>query len=435
MNMTSKDELKQLREEAYRIISDNPCSLFPEFEFRRNGKGWYSTNSRKIDGTFGTSVGKVWIYFDRAGYLFDFRGNQSISFWDYLEKYRGITEPFNALLDYAGLSLPAPTYSKDYDPKAPIELVADIHPHVLRAFHELAMQDMGTSDIGCEVRAYLGSRGYSDDDADIRRMKLGSIPELATLKHRLKEKLPKLEEKYINFFCKRMEYYTQHPLVIPCYGVYGALEGFIFRQIQCERFSINNELPKYKNLKNLNREAGILNIPRDATEIIILEGVLDALLMKARGVRNAVSLNGCGMNEAQCNMLAEAGIKRVILLLDNDDAGRDATLRITQRLLAHAHPFEIYISEMPQGFKDPEEFLLQHDAQALMEEIHHAIGMGEYVATQLIKQYPKRDESRPLPAMQRTRLLEAAEPIKEQLASFPYELADFERVVKMAVEG
>jgi hypothetical protein len=37
--------------------------------------------------------------------------------------------------------------------------------------------------------------------------------------------------------------------------------------------------------------------------------------------------------------------------------------------------------------------------------------------------------------MQRTRLLEAAEPIKEQLASFPYELGDFERVLKMAVEG
>jgi 5S rRNA maturation endonuclease (ribonuclease M5) len=138
------------------------------------------------------------------------------------------------------------------------------------------------------VRAYFGSRGYSDDDADIRRMKLGAIPELSTL----------------------------------------------------------------KNLKNLNREAGILNIPRDATEIIIMEGVLDALLAKARGIRNAVSLNGCGLNEAQCDMLAENGIKRVILLLDNDDAGQDATLRITQRLLAHAHPFEVYIAQMPQGFKE-----------------------------------------------------------------------------------
>ncbi len=352
------------------------------------GKGWYSTNRRKIDGTFGSSVGKLWIYFDRAGYLFDFRGNQSISFWDYLEKYQGITEPFKTLMDYAGLSLPTPIYSKDYDPKALTELVADIHPHVLRVFHELAMQDMGTSDIGCEVRAYLGSRGYSNDDVDIHRMKLGAIPELATLKDRLKDKLPKLEEKYINFFCKRMEYYTEHPLVIPCYGVYGALEGFVFRQIQCERFTINEELPKYKNLKSLNREAGI---------------------------------------------------KRIILMLDNDDAGQDATLRITQRLLDHAHPFEVYIAQMPPkiigGFKDPEEFLLQYDTQALMEEIHYAIGMGEYLATQLLKQYPKRDASRPLPAMQRTRLLEAAEPIKEQLASFPYELGDFERIVKMAVEG
>ncbi len=431
--MASKDELRQLREEAYRIISDNPCSLFPEFEFRRNGKGWYSTNSRKIDGSFGSSVGKVWIYFDRAGYLFDFRGNQSVSFWDYLEKYRGITEPFNALLDYAGISLPAPSYSKYYDSKAPIELVADIHPHVLRVFHELSMQDMGTSDIGCEVRAYLGSRGYSDDDVDIRRMKLGSMPELATLKDRLKEKLPKLEEKYINFFCKRMEYYTHHTLVIPCYGKHGALEGFIFRNVNLAVLSEGED--KYKNLINLNREAGILNIPRDTQEIIVVEGVIDALLMKARGMRHAVSLNGCGLNEAQCDMLAENCIKRVILLLDNDDAGQEATLRITQRLLAHAHPFEVYIAQMPQGFKDPEEFLLMHDMQALMNETHYAIGMGEYLATQLIKQYPKRDESRPLPAMQRTRLLEAAEPFKAQLASFPYELGDFERILKMAVEG
>jgi hypothetical protein len=78
---------------------------------------------------------------------------------------------------------------------------------------------------------------------------------------------------------------------------------------------------------------------------------------------------------------------------------------------------------------------LQHHVQSLLEEIHYAIGMGEYLATQLIKQYPKRDESRPLPTMQRTRLLEAAELFRAQLASFPYELGDFERILNKAVEG
>ena len=431
--MNKHSDYKELKDEAYRIISEHPCCLFPEFEFRRNSKGWCSANTLKIDGTQGTARGKVWIYDSRPGFLFDFRGDVPINFWDYLEKVRNDPSPFQTLLDYAGLSLP----QVQHNPTAKVELVADIHPFILRKCLEIFADELGNSEIGCEVRAYLAIRGY--DDTEITRMKLGALPDIEDLRKKLQSSLD-IEQKYINFFLGKLYHqkngvtysYFHHRLTIPCYGKHGKLEGFVFRTIDPSRLPEGES--KYKNLSNMNRDAGILHVPRGTTELIIVEGVLDALLAKAKGARNVVSLNGSGLNEAQADMLAAEGIKRVILCLDNDDTGHDSTYRITMRLLEHEHSFEVYIAALPEAIKDVDQLITEKDMDAFYDTIYYAIGMGEYLATQLQQQFPKRDEIRPLPSMQRRRLLDAAEPIRQQLQAFPLELGDFERFINNFVK-
>ena len=142
-----------------------------------------------------------------------------------------------------------------------------------------------------------------------------------------------------------------------------------------------------------------------------------------------------GLNDAQMDMLAEAGIERIILCLDNDDTGHDSTYRITMRLLEHDHPFEIYIAALPEGIKDMDQLITEKGMDAFYDTIHYAIGMGEYLALQLQQQFPKRDESRPLPSMQRRRLLDAAEPIRQQLQAFPLELGDFEKNIAKQIDS
>jgi DNA primase len=323
-------------------------------------------------------------------------------------------------MEYAGLSLP----NDSYNPNEKIELVASTHPFILRKCLNIFAEELGNTDIGCEVRAYLAQRDYTNTDID--RMRLGALPDLPRLQARLEQEL-NIEQKFINFFCKSMEHYQHHPLAIPCYGKHGALEGFIFRSI--DSGSLPETEDKYKNMSKLNRDASVLNIPRNTKEIVIVEGVLDALLAKARGARNVVSLNGTGLNDAQIDALAELGIERIILCLDNDDAGSDATFRHTKRLLAHEHPFEVYITELPEMIKDIDELIIKHGIEAFYDAIHYSIGMGEYLANELIKAYPKRDVYRPLPAMQRKRLMDAVSPLKLQLKSFEWELRDFLSIV------
>lgn len=422
--MATEDELRQLRIEAYAIISENPCSLFPEFDFRRNGKGWYSGNTLKVDGSVGTAKNAVWIYDDRPGYLYDYRGGQSVTFWDYLDAVRGVSSVFKTLIEYAGLTIPASPSSRN----EPIELVAKIHPYILSKCQQIFTDDLGVSDIGCEVRAYLAQRGY--DDKQVDRMKLGVLPDITELKERLKKELS-IEDKYINFFISRMYSYANHRLTIPCYGKHGRLEGFIFRTI--DPSSLPNGDSKYKNMMDIDRSSGVLNVPRGTTEVIIVEGVLDALLAKAEGIRNVVSLNGSGLNNEQIMALAEIGIERIVLCLDNDDTGRDSTYRMTKRILEHDANMMVYITQLAEGIKDVDEFITKHGRDAFIEEVHYSIGMGEYIAKELIKQYPKRDVMRPLPAMQRDRLLDAAKFFEPYLNTYKHEFTDFERELEAFV--
>jgi DNA primase len=158
-----------------------------------------------------------------------------------------------------------------------------------------------------------------------------------------------------------------------------------------------------------------------------VEGVLDALLAKAEGIRNVVSLNGSGLNDEQITALADAGIKRIILCLDNDATGQDNTYRITKRILEHDAQMMVYITQLPDGMKDVDDLITQQGRDAFYDEVHYSIGMGEYLALQLIKQFPKRDETRPLPAMQRDRLLREMHVILEQLNSYQFEADDLKR--------
>ena len=68
--MTAAPDFRHLREEADRIISHDPRGLFPEFEFQKNGKGWYSNTPLHLDGSPGTNKGRVWIYDNRPGFFY-----------------------------------------------------------------------------------------------------------------------------------------------------------------------------------------------------------------------------------------------------------------------------------------------------------------------------------------------------------------------------
>ncbi len=74
---------------------------------------------------------------------------------------------------------------------------------------------------------------------------------------------------------------------------------------------------------------------RNTEEVIIAESVIDAAALWSAGLRNVIPVYGVtGLTEAIIAHLVECRVKRVVLLLDADEAGRAAAIDMAQRLEA-----------------------------------------------------------------------------------------------------
>lgn len=434
--MGTNDKMKELKAEAYRIISQDPRGIFPEFEFIRNGKGWYSGNTRDVEGTIKSQKGKVWIYDTRPGYFYDYRTSESVSFWDYLVKVKGIQTPFPTLLEYAGLQIEQQSHKNPNE----MELVGGVHPFILKKCMEIFAEELAASETGREVREYLENRGYSNND--IEQMKLGALPDLEVLREKLFKEL-NIDRKFIDFFIDRkmkfrdregyiIEQYKYHPVTIPCFGMHGKIEGFSFRCVAPS--SLPEGQGKYKNLKDTNKEKGVLNVPKGTEEIIIVEGLLTSLLAKAKGARNTVPLCGSSLNDDQIAAIADMGVKRIILCLDDDEAGEKATLNIVKKILRHESTIEVFTVCHDGKGNEIDEMMIEKGIDSFHNLVRFCDGMGEYLAKHLMETYPKRESDGALPSLQRRRMLEDCKVIRASLEAFSLELDDFNGCVEAYIK-
>lgn len=92
--------------------------------------------------------------------------------------------------------------------------------------------------------------------------------------------------------------------------------------------------------------------------LYIVEGPADAITLEYAGLP-AVALMGLHLNDTRISLLKQLDFERVVLMLDNDDAGRKATPSIVQRI----YPLygTLYIFDWSYGhaknYKDPDEYL------------------------------------------------------------------------------
>lgn len=113
---------------------------------------------------------------------------------------------------------------------------------------------------------------------------------------------------------------------------------------------------------------GVFNFhaARTAEEVILTESVIDACSFHQAGVRNSVPLYGInGFTGDHLDLLKREGVKRAVLALDNDEAGRRATESIKERLTAAG--IEARSVEWPEGVKDANEVLVSWSAELLRE--------------------------------------------------------------------
>jgi len=110
---------------------------------------------------------------------------------------------------------------------------------------------------------------------------------------------------------------------------------------------------------------GVVNFQaaRISEEVILTESILDALSFHQADIATAIPLYGTnGFTPDHLDLLKREGVRRVILALDNDDAGRKATASLREKLTAAA--IAVRVASFPEGIKDANELLVLRNGDA-----------------------------------------------------------------------
>ncbi|HXG70350.1 MAG TPA: DNA primase [Gemmatimonadaceae bacterium] len=112
---------------------------------------------------------------------------------------------------------------------------------------------------------------------------------------------------------------------------------------------------------------------RREDQALVVEGYFDVAQLMAAGVMTAVAPMGTALTEAQAALLRKL-TKNVFLLYDSDRAGRKATFRSGDELLAQG--MSVRVVTLPDG-EDPDTFVKANGAPALVERLGGAIDVFE----------------------------------------------------------
>ena len=252
-------------------------------------------------------------------------------------------------------------YSKDYE----------IYEYAMKYY----LNNINTTD-GSKARDYLLKRGINE--TIIKEFKLGysgsskdTFYKLATNKGWDIETLNKLglinkvNENVYDTFINR--------IVIPIENLKGEVVGFTGRI-----FNGEDNTAKYLNTKETEifKKSSLLfnyhnakNYIRDRKSVIVVEGNMDAIKMSAKGFKNVVALMGVALSNEQIDILKRLKVP-VILMLDNDNAGEEATIKNGESLINSGVNTKVV---RLSGAKDPDEYLEKFGIDAMQNNIDKAI--------------------------------------------------------------
>lgn len=168
-------------------------------------------------------------------------------------------------------------------------------------------------------------------------------------------------------------------IIFPIHNLEGEVIGFTGRIYKPE----DKEQAKYLNSKesSIFKKGQILfNYHRARKEIsrkkevIIVEGNMDAIRMSIKGIKNVIALMGTSLTKEQVDIIKSLRAK-VILMLDNDNAGETATFTNGNILeSAGLNPFIVRLS----GEKDPDEYIIKNGIEAILDNIKNPISFLEF---------------------------------------------------------
>jgi len=275
--------------------------------------------------------------------------------FSFIMKKQGIDfgEALRLLADRVGISIPSrlePEAGKDER-----ERLYQINAAAAQYFHNLLLN----SPDGEKARNYLASRGLSSKS--ITEFRLGFSPNSwEALKQYLVERAYTENELVTAGLLIEGEAGGTHDrfrnkLMFPIFDIRGRVTGFGARVL-------DDSLPKYLNspqtpvfdksstLYGINLATAVI---RQQDRAVIVEGYMDVITAHQNGFGNVIASMGTSLTEKQVSTLKRL-TKNMVLALDADVAGEEATLRaVGYENILNA---EVRVIILPQG-KDPDDVI------------------------------------------------------------------------------
>lgn len=405
----SKEITDWIKYELYPTLFESIDTALPEHNFKRYSGGWRSKtyldgspHKYRADKTVVTKKAPGWILEN---------GGEILSLVDYVIKRDGVEfiQAVKTLADVVGLQLPKGEFNQEsyqrYKDQA--TLLEDCN----RYFIYCLENSTGAN----EEKAYLSSRGYSDED--VKAMELGYIPDQDKLFKYLLNK--GYSQSLIDEVIKLNKGIgSTHRLTIP-YRSGGSVKGFKFR-------TIGDATPKYLNSTGLDRQGGFFNLSgvKGDKDVVIVEGELDSLSATARGVENVVATGGSSIASDQVRDAIRRGAKSFTLCFDTEPSkGEETAKRITSAIevILGEGVNRVYIVNLPDlggGKTDPDRLIKESGVEAFREALSNRLTYGAYLGSKLLEEYlSKANQSGEIDYKERDLLREKVVEIRSRLSA------------------
>ena len=228
---------------------------------------------------------------------------------------------------------------------------------------------------GIAARKYLEKRGI--DEAIIKEFNIGvaldskdTLYKLLTNKKYSLDKLVnlglanKFDANVFDTFSKR--------IMIPIENLKGQVVGFTGRiyngEVDTAKYMNTKETEIFKKGNILFNYHNARQSIREEKKVIVVEGNMDAIKLSASGIKNVVALMGVALSKEQIDVLKKLKVP-IILMLDNDSAGLEATVKNGDEL--QKYDLDIRVVRLTDA-KDPDEYIRSKGLAALKDNIEHA---------------------------------------------------------------
>jgi replicative DNA helicase len=169
------------------------------------------------------------------------------------------------------------------------------------------------------------------------------------------------------------DYLFRGQVVFPYRAASGRLVGWKVREPDKKMFKTPNDFPLTEPVVwGLD-----VALPHVEDELIVVEGEYDCAVMHDYGITNVAAMGGSKWTDEQMAILVDHKIRRVVFLLDGDEAGREAAEGISRRFWRH-EKIQVRVVLSWAG-ADPEDMLRAMGADVVRQVVANARGGLEYL--------------------------------------------------------